>query len=165
VPAQDTSTKLVEVEGHVGYTAVELERWANRPNVTNRDSRALGINARWFIGRMGRARTRVGLEVATRRLFRYEVWEPMVREKHVVASQHVGVVVRFREASRINWDGGIGFDFFGKYSLPGLHTQGTYVLLDRGRFRLPLGGRLDAALNENTMALSMSIVSGAAFKF
>jgi hypothetical protein len=163
--AQDSSTKLVEVEGHFGYTAVELEKWANRTNINYRDPRALGINARWFITRLGRARTRVGLEVASRRLFRYEITGPFVREKYVVASQHIGVVLRLRESPKINWDGGMGFDFFGGYSLPSFHTQGTYVLFDRGKFRVPLGGRMDAILNEQSMALSMSIVSGAAFKF
>jgi hypothetical protein len=163
--AQDTSGKLVEVEGHFGYTAVELEKWANLTSINNRDLQARGINARWFITRMGRARTRVGIELGSRQLFRYEVVGPSTREQHVVASQHLGVVMRFREARRFNWDAGIGFGFFGGYSLPALHTQGTFALIDRGRFRVPFGGRLDLVLNEQSTALSMSIVSGAAFKF
>ena len=163
--AQDTNTKLLEVEGHFGYTAVELEKWANLSSISYRDARALGMSARMFITRMGRARTRVGFEVASRRLFRYEITGPAVREKHIVAAQHLGVVARFREARRFNWDAGLGFDFFGSYSLPGFHTQGTYVLIDRGRFRVPVGGRLACFLNEQSTALSMTVVSGAAFKF
>lgn len=167
--AQDTSAKLVEVEGHVGYTGVELEKWANLATVDSHDPRAFGINARFFMLRLGRARTRVGVELGTRRLFKYELFfqgpGTTTREKHVVASQHLGVVVRIRESPRINWDAGIGLDFFAKYSLPGLHTQGTYVLIDRGRFRVPLGGRIDVVLNENSTALSMSLVSGVGFKF
>lgn len=152
--AQDRQPHRVEIDGLVGYTAVNADKWARLGQPDELSRLAGGVVARALLFHI--STTHVGFEIGTERLFSYEARRDIpgqiITEKATVAGFHVLAVARFVEMLRYSWDVGFGWYALGDETVPGLMTNLNYVLLSNSRFSVPVGARFNVVLNEPAIA-------------
>lgn len=152
--AQDRKPNRVEVDGLVGYTAVNADQWAQLGRPEEMSHRAGGVVVRGLLVEVGT--THVGLEIGTQRLFSYtarrDTPAQIITETATVAGFHVLAVARFVDMERYSWDGGFGWYSLGDVTVPGLMTSLNYVILRNARFAIPIGARLNIVFNEPAIA-------------
>lgn len=164
--SQENRSLALEAEGVVGYTGVDIEKWARVTRVETRDQVSYGVNLRLFLAFLDKAH--VGLEVGSHHLFRYTVLTQTgflaTRDRRTVAAQQVGIVARFKASPKFLVDVGGGFRYLGENSLPAVHVAVKYRLFERRKISLPLGMRLDMILDDAVTAVPISLASGVFFK-
>ena len=156
--AQDRKPHRIEIDGIVGYTAVNVEQWAEFPRIDEMSHIAGGVALRGLLTYLGS--THVGLEVGTEQLFTYRhqqelPGQPLTTTEATIAGFHILVVGRFVELERYSWDLGFGWYALGDAALPGLMTNLNYAILRRARFSIPVGARLNVILNEPAIAATV----------
>jgi len=164
--ARAQTERRIEVEGVFGLTAVDVNTWAMSQGITYFDWQAYGVNVRGLLASIGR--TRVGVEVGTHRLFRYETFSQIGFQQTYTmvteASQHVSAFMRLETKQWAAIDAGFGFHYLKKATLPGFFLSGDLRLLSYGRMTLPIGARIDLIVDQNAAALPLTLKSGASFK-
>lgn len=157
VSAQERKPHSVEVDGLVGYTAVNADKWAQLGRTDELSHLAGGVVVRGLLFHLGP--THVGLEIGTQRFFSYtarrETPTEIIIEEATVAGFHVLVVGRFVELDRYSWDAGFGWYALGDATVPGLMTNFNYAVLRNSRFSIPVGARLNVVFNEPAIAASV----------
>ena len=155
--AQDRKPHRIEIDGIVGYTAVNVERWAEFPRIDEMSHLAGGVVLRGLLAYLGP--THVGLEIGTQQLFSYNYQQETPGQttttEATVAGFHILVVGRFVELERYSWDLGFGWYALGDATVPGLMTNLNYAIVRRPRFSIPVGARLNVVLNEPSIAASV----------
>lgn len=155
--AQDHQPHRIEIDGIVGYTAVNVEKWAEFPRINELSHLAGGVVLRGLLTYLGP--THVGLEVGTQRLFAYKHEQELPGQttttEATVAGFHILIVGRFVEFERYSWDLGFGWYALGGETVPGLMTNLNYAVLRRPRFSIPVGARLNIVLNEPAIAATV----------
>lgn len=155
--AQDRKPHRIEVDGIVGYTAVNVEEWAEFPRIDELSHMAGGVVLRGLLTYLGP--THVGLEIGTQQLFTYKHQQDLPGQttttEATVAGFHVLIVARFVELDRYSWDAGFGWYALGDATVPGLMTNFNYAVLRRLRFSIPIGARLNIVFNEPSIAATV----------
>ena len=154
----------LEVDGFVGYTAVDADEWAGLPQVSSANHIGFGALLRYMFLNISGAR--LGIEVGTQQLFSWElestVGTTVVRRKSTVAGFHFAPMVRVAEGNRGSVDVGFGFHFLGDDGVPGLIVNTNYTILRRQRFTVPIGARVNLVLNDPVSAMNVSFKAGLA---
>ena len=155
--AQERHPHRVEIDGLFGYTVVDIEQWAEFPQIDEMSPVAGGVVVRGLLVYL--STMHVGIEVGTQRLFTYrfhqETPTQITTHEATVAGYHVLLVGRVVERERHSWDLGFGWYALGDAAVPGLMTSFRYAVLRRPRFSIPVGARLNIVLNEPAVAATM----------
>lgn len=163
--AQNQKPHRIEMDGLLGYTAVNVEQWAEFPRIDELSHLAGGVVVRGLLTYI--STTHVGIEIGTQQLFTYkhqqDVPGQITTTEATVAGYHVLLVARFMELDRYSWDVGFGWYALGDAAVPGLMTNFNYDLLRRSRFSMPVGARLNIVLNEPAIAATVMGKIGIAF--
>lgn len=164
--AQDNTYRppSLEVDGFVGYTLVDADRWSGFSEISSASHVGFGAAARYMFIRFSGAR--LGMEVGTQQLFTYTIegntGSQIVRRTSTVAGFHVIPVLRMAEGNRSSVDVGFGFHFLGNGAVPGLLVSTNHVILRRARFTIPIGARVNVVLNDPVSAMSLAFKAGVA---
>lgn len=164
--AQDPDRKptTIEVDGMLGYTAVQVDKWANRTAIADQDQASMGAALRFMFVWFGR--TQVGVELATQQLFTYSLQGgtpgTIVTQETTVAGLQFLVIARPVNERRYQVDFGAGFHVFEDVTSPALLTALHYVVLERPRYSVPMGARVNITLNEAAAALTAMLTAGIA---
>lgn len=155
--AQDRKPHRIEVDGIVGYTAVNVEEWAEFSRIDEMSHMAGGVVLRGLLTYLGT--THVGLEIGTQQLFTYKHQQELPGQttttEATVAGFHILIVGRFVEFERYSWDLGFGWYALGDAAVPGLMTNLNYAVLRRPRFSIPVGARVNLVFNEPSIAATV----------
>ncbi|MGH7638097.1 MAG: hypothetical protein ACREOK_10645 [Gemmatimonadaceae bacterium] len=155
--AQDHKPHRIEIDGIVGYTAVNVEEWAQFPRIDELSHMAGGAVLRGLLVYLGP--THVGLEIGTQQLFSYKYQQDtqgqLTTTEATIAGFHILIVGRFVELPRYSWDLGFGWYGLGDATVPGLMTNLNYAVMRRPRFSIPVGARLNVVFNEPAIAATM----------
>lgn len=151
---------LVEAEGLVGYSAVNLEKWA-KGSPYDWDQGASGASARLLVP-VGRAY--MGIEYGFQYLFWYEHRYEWGYSESDVESQHFSAITRFSPAPRVDVDAGIGLHLFSDFTDPGLYLGASYRLIESARFSIPVGIRVDPVFDSDALVVPISLKLGLSLK-
>jgi hypothetical protein len=153
---------LIEAEGHLGYSAVDVERWA-RSKPYDWTQATSGGSLRLLIPASRRAY--VGIEYGSHYLFWYEKELSYGGySEYDVESQHVNAIVRLAASPNLDIDIGTGLHFIDDFTDVGLHIGANYRLFDRPRFSIPLGIRIDPVLDSDAAIVPMLATLGVSLK-
>jgi len=155
---------VLEVEGGIGVTSVDREKWAGAitpPSDWNMTAYAGG--ARLFFARLGTMW--LGVEAGYDYFFWYTVTGAGYPITYGPHATHVGAVVRAPLGRRIALDGGAAAYMFPDGTVFGVNAALGYFIPLGGRLSLPIKVRGDAVLASAATVVAVRALVGLSYRF
>lgn len=165
-PLSAQTGMLLEITGHAGYTAVDVDKWAGS-SANDWTQFASGASAKLFF--KGLPTVKFGVEAGYRYFMWYQVVVPfgattIIREYDISAT-HYGLVARLSPVPGMSFDAGVGAYAFDGGTDVGGHAALSKSFLSGPKISIPIGLRIDYVADKDAPMTDIGANAGIAIKF